>query len=120
MLGKGRTAELIRIENEGLKRAYEEIVKERDYLRDRIRVLEEALIATKSPQAYTQMVHDRVELANPNPGSHSRISQEQEIYQKYISQIEQPLFKDVQDMEDALQTVLNVPQSESVHENTES
>lgn len=75
-------------------------------LQDQVDRLQEGLMAVRAPQAYQDQRMDRLGWEDPNAPTPEEIEERgkrKEIVRRYISNIEEPLFKDTQEMVDMLQ-----------------
>ena len=94
------------------------------FLRSQVLKLQEALYAKESPVAYQQMKMDEATAEAPNHGlpeeEVERRMKEAEITRKYVNSLEDPMFKDAEDMVARLTQNVGAPVPESVHGNDES
>lgn len=97
-----------------VKAAAEEISR----LRAQVDRLQDALVATTSPRAYEDMKTD--EAVQSNPEQVKKHKREAEINAELLWRMEQPTFKDADDMIAMLTGDAEFMKSKSVHGNSES
>jgi len=91
-------------------------------LRDQVRILQDALIAKESPIAYRDMKSAEEVAAAPqlDPEMVKKNQQLNEANRLILRDLEGDLFRDADDMIDALSRVAGSPQFRSLHGNSES
>lgn len=97
-------------------------------LRKQLKYTQEALIAKESPEAYKIQKYEEEMANNQNSLTKEEIKQRKKLIETtkiagdYINEIENPLFKDPDDMIQGLTRIVGVPLSEdySLHGNDES
>jgi len=101
--------------------------EENGFLRKQVEKLQEALFAKESPVAYQQMKMDEAAMEAPSMPTMSeeelhKRKIEREVMQRHITDLEagRPLFADAEEMESALIKMIGSPQTEPIHDNTES
>jgi len=97
-----------------VKAAAEEIVR----LRAQVDKLQDALVATTSPRAYEDMKSDQA--VESNPDQTKKYKKEAEINAELLYRLEQPAFKDADDMIAMLTGDADFMKSTSIHNNSES
>jgi hypothetical protein len=116
-------------EMSGLKREVEllrEFISSKEVeasdLRASIRILQDALIAKESPVAYRDMKSAEEAAATPqlDPETVKKNQQLNEANRLILRDLEGDLFRDADDMIDALSSVAGSPQFRSLHGNSES
>jgi predicted RNase H-like nuclease (RuvC/YqgF family) len=105
-----------------LEGVIEHLKEENSFLRKQLERTQEALIAKESPVAYEHQKADEAagEERELDPEEQRRNKIEKDIYKRHLTNIENPLFSDVDDMMDMLRRNLGIPESESLHNNEES
>lgn len=100
------------------------LVKENEFLRGQVDKLQQALIAKESPVAYHHQKMDEAALNSPEvlptPEEIHEQKVRRETYQKWMENLEGPLFEDADEMVAALTRQIGVPEHESLHGNDES
>ena len=118
---------VMRREIELLRDQLTDLKKEKIELKEQLKYTQEALIAKESPEAYNDQKYAE-DMANTEPPSDKQIEQKRlqarraEIASNYINEMENPLFKDAEDMISMLTHATGVPlaETQSLHGNDES
>jgi hypothetical protein len=122
LMGRGKEELLIELaEAKGELRAMRTHVT---FLEEQLRKTQDALVAKESPAAYQDQKEAELAARPVSEGdtvAREKMKQQMAIDKKWLEELEQPLFKDADDMTAMLLGVLNRPsESRSVHENQES
>lgn len=129
MFKGGKNKQVLLAENEGLKRELsfrqsqiDDLIKQREELQKQIVVLHKSLIAKESPRAYSDMMADEAARAESPlvAQQRERMIREQKITDRHLSDLEGPLFDDVDDMQSSLLQMIGPPEVESLHGDDES
>ena len=122
--------DLVVAENAGMKREIEllrdqiaDLKENRSELIKQLKATQEALIAKESPDAYQEILAARAadKQITPEEIKERELQKKQiAIANAYINSMEDPLFKDKDDMESMLSRAVGIPELKSVHENGES
>ena len=96
------------------KAAVDEILR----LRVQVDRLQDALVATTSPRAYEDMKSDQA--VESNPDQTNKYKKEAEINAELLYRMEQPIWKDADDMISLLTGDADFMKSKSIHGNSES
>jgi len=96
--------------------------EEKTELQKQLFSLQEALVNIRAPEAYRDLIRDRVPMEPQNELEREKQRIYSQILPEHLSNIERPIFNSPEDMIRALTPVLGTPAvgAESLHENTES
>lgn len=119
----GASKELLAAKDEiilNLKETIEDLKSDRERLQKRLDVLQEALIATRSPEAFAELKNDqRMEGYESLPVDPEKV-QRRKAEEEWMRSLEEPLFSSAENMIEMLSRRLPAPEPESVHDNSES
>jgi len=109
-------------ENNLLKSRIEELEKDRNDLNRRLSSTQDALVAAASPAAYADQKAEEFEssLTEEDKEKMKLRNLQSEANRTLLESMEQPLFKDADDMIDMFTRAVGPPESSSLHDNEES
>lgn len=101
---------------------YEQAREDIKELREQVSKLQDALIAKESPRAYEQLVTERDPEADKKREVWATVEEENRLVGRYLEELEKPLFRDGEDLSEALAGMIGAPElgKESLHSNEES
>lgn len=123
MFGKDEAVSIYKEQIEFLKTQIEELREEKIELRKQVLALQDALMNIRAPAAYEDLRRDRIPIDEENMESAKANKRfYEEILPGHIKNIEEPMFKDPEDMIRTLSSVMSEQglKSESLHNNSES
>jgi len=105
----------------GLERDVLKAVERAELLEKRIMVLQDVIISIRAPEAYNDMRNDQGVDDSVNTRSVLKnLSNMSKYEQAWFQKMEEPSFKDADDMIEILSSGFGAPKATSVHENDES
>ena len=124
ILGRGKEEQALLVENAELKGELKAMHSQVEFLQEQLRKTQDALIAKEAPEAYQDQKAAEI-AARPVPpeqlAQRDKMKQQMALDKRWLEELEQPLFKDADDMQSMLLGILNKPaESRSVHDNSES
>ena len=106
----------------GLREQVTQLREEKIALQDQNFRLQEGLLNIRAPEAYRDMIADRAPDVGISPEAADRTKQIKNLTGQFINSVEQPLFKNADDMLRMLSSTISEGgiESKSLHNNDES
>jgi 4-diphosphocytidyl-2C-methyl-D-erythritol kinase len=113
-------------QNEFLQELISTIKEEKESYKLQVEKLQDALIATRSPEAYRDIRADRVETTTPDLKEVEKRKQRADLERQYVNSIEEPTFRTAEEMDDLVSELIfkksadEIMTGKSIHGNSES